>query len=70
MPEFRCNRMGASLVDRLKDPAKEAECTHFWTQVWVAEPTANVALKASLAYGFKVIEANNGRIIMTKEIGG
>jgi hypothetical protein len=69
-PEFRGSTKVLSLMSRVTQIAREAKCSHFWVQVFVGENTTERALRADLAYGFKVIEAHNGRIIMTKEIGG
>ena len=57
------------LLAAVRDEAKAAGCTHYWAQVWVADKTATRALRCDLAWGFQVVSADNGRIIMTKEIG-
>lgn len=47
-----------------------SEITHLWSQVWANAQNATQSLRAALAYGFQVQNAEGGRIILTKEIGG
>ena len=70
-PELR--RTGAALraFGQLRQRVSERpDCTHFWAQVQVADSGSSRALRWNLALGFQVIEANNNRIILTREIGG
>lgn len=70
VPHLRKGTRGLHLLNRVAEKAKEHGSTHLWTQVWVTNHGADRALRANLACGFKMIDAQNGRIIMTKPIGG
>jgi len=69
-PEFRKNKNALDLLNRVSKIGKERGCTHLWTQVWMNDKGRSRTMTAGLAYGFQMIEASNGRIIMTKEIEG
>lgn len=69
-PERRRTKHAWSLADRASARAKELGAQALWSKVWTGSKTADGALKANLAYGFKVIGAENGYIIMTKDLGG
>lgn len=69
-PAHRRHNHGSFLAKKVTKLALEAGCTRLWSQVGLGSFTANEALKANLAYGFIVREAQNGFIIMSKEIGG
>jgi GNAT superfamily N-acetyltransferase len=58
------------LADEVVDLARAQKCTQLWSQVWAGALNSTDALKASLAYGFRVIKAENGCIILGKYIGG
>lgn len=69
-PEKRKSFKFHELFCELGKRAKEAGCSQFWTQVWTNYADASKSLRLSLGLGFQVIEADNGRIILTREIGG
>lgn len=69
-PGDRRSGVGAALADRVAELAKEAGCTLLWSQVVTTTLNATESLKAVLAYGFKVQDAQNGVIVLTKDIGG
>lgn len=67
-PEDRKSGKGSELADRVTQIAKEQNCTLLWAQVWASALNATESLKAILAYGFIVQRAENGVIILTKDI--
>lgn len=67
-PEYRRGERGSELADRVTRIARESKCTHLWAQVWPHTLNATDSLKAVLAYGFQVTGAQNGAIILLKEI--
>lgn len=70
VPAKRQTRVAWVLADAVSKLAKDKGMTHLWSRVWCASRTADAALKANLAYGFQVMNAENGSIIMMKELGG
>jgi ribosomal protein S18 acetylase RimI-like enzyme len=69
-PECRRSGHGTELADVVAERARESGCTYLWSRVGLGSATAQEALKANLAYGFMVREAQNGFMIMSKDIGG
>lgn len=69
-PEHRRHNHGSFLAKKVTALAIEAGCTHLWSQVGLGSRTANDALKANLSFGFLVQGAQNGFIIMSKDITG
>lgn len=69
-PEFRRTGKGRELLQKLELIGKEHQCTRFWAQIWTNDSCCNQTLKASLGVGFKVVDANNNRMVLTKEIEG
>lgn len=69
-PEFRRSIKALELMNRITQIARENGCIYLWTQVWLNDKGASRAMRANLAYGFKMTEASNNRIIMLKEIEG
>jgi GNAT superfamily N-acetyltransferase len=67
-PEMRNRGYARMLADRAEDIAREAGASYLWSQVLVKALNATDSLKAILAYGFKVQGAENGCIILTKEL--
>lgn len=67
-PEFRKSRYAFRFLREVERIGRERECQLIWTQVWLSDAGASRALRANLACGFKMIQAEAGRIIMTKEI--
>jgi L-amino acid N-acyltransferase YncA len=67
-PEERKAGRASLLADQVTSLAKEQGATHLWSQVWVGALNATASLKAILAYGFTVQGAENGHIILTKEL--
>lgn len=68
-PEERGQRISFGIADEVASVAKSSGCTHLWAQVGLNTLNANESLRAALAYGFRVAEADKNRIIMIKEIG-
>jgi GNAT superfamily N-acetyltransferase len=68
-PVDRKSGRGSELADRVAEIARREGCT-LWSQVVSSMLNATESLKAVLAYGFKVTEAQNGCIILTKDITG
>ncbi len=68
-PHLRKQNKATELADRIADIGRDGGATHLWTQVVLATQCATESLKAVLAYGFEVQIAQNGVIILTKEIG-
>lgn len=67
-PDLRNKDIASRLGDQVVLKAKEAGCTHLWSQVSVLANGSTDALKATLAYGFKVSKAQEDRVILVKEI--
>jgi GNAT superfamily N-acetyltransferase len=68
-PEVRSHGHGKAIMSRVTQEAREKGCTHLWSQVGLGMLCANESLKANLGYGFVVQRAENGFIIMTKDLG-
>lgn len=68
-PEERGQKLSFKLTDEVAELCRALGCTHLWSQVGLSALNANDALRAALAYGFQVVEADKNRIIMIKEIG-
>lgn len=68
-PKFRQKNCGRELFSRVRAIAKENKMTHLWSRVWLGSLTADLALKANIAGGFKVHQAENNSIIMMQEVG-
>lgn len=67
-PEKRRERTAWKLADEVSVIAKKQRATHLWSKVWTGSLTAHAALKSNLAYGFRVHGAQDGYIIMMKEL--
>lgn len=70
LPHLRQKGLGRSLADRLKTLARERECNTLAAQVIPIAQGSTEALKAILAYGFRLVSAENGRIILRMDLGG
>ena len=70
IPEERLSGKGSELANRVTQIALDKGCKFLWSQVWVSMLNSTDSLLAILGYGFKLAEAANGRIILTKQIGG
>ena len=70
LPLFRKTGVAGVLLGKVTLRAKELGCTKVATQVWPSIKGADAALSAAIKYGFKLISADNRRILMIKEIGG
>ena len=69
-PEKRRGKKAWILVDKVvAEGRKNPDIKEIWAQVWPGEAN-DMSLKACLAYGFRVLDAQAGRIMLTKEIGG
>lgn len=67
-PDLRRGKYATNLADSVTLIAREAGCTHMWSEVGVVSRTSTEALYANLSYGFKVQRAENGFILMCKEV--
>lgn len=68
--EHRLQGKGLEIMNEVVSRAQAAGCNLLWSRVGLGMLCANESLKANLNYGFKVQQAENGYIIMTKDIGG
>lgn len=69
-PHARKSNLALSLANRVSAFARNEGCTELVTQVWPGTKGAEHAVRINIAYGFKMIGAENGRIIFKKELGG
>lgn len=69
-PGERKRGRGSELADLVAEIARREGCTLLWSQVVTATLNATDSLKAILAYGFRVQDAQNGVIVLTKDIKG
>lgn len=69
-PAYRQTGLGTCLLGIIAHAEQNSGCTDFWTQVWLNDACAANSLRAQLARGFKMLEAQGGRIILTRPIGG
>lgn len=69
-PEHRKSNLALSLANRVSAIAKEKGCTELLTQVWVGAVGSERAVRVNIAYGFKMIGADGGRILFRKDLGG
>ena len=69
-PVDRLSGRGSELADRVVEIARREGCTLLWAQVVTTTLNATESLKAILGYGFTVQEAQNGVIVLTKDITG
>lgn len=67
-PEVRHPAKTRELLNRVIQIAREAGATHLWSQVQTWTLNATDSLRACLAYGFQVQAAENGAIILIKEV--
>ena len=67
--EFRRSNLALSLANQVAHLAKEQGCNTLQTQVWVGSVGAERAVRTNIAYGFKMIAAQENRIIFQKDIG-
>lgn len=70
VPELRKLGAGTKALKRIEDIGRAHQATHVWAQVQLMDRGSNESLQAILAVGFKMIEAQNNRIVLTKEIEG
>jgi len=69
-PRARKSNLALSLANRVSALARDAGCSEIITQVWPGTKGAEHATRINIAYGFKMIGAENGRIIFSKALGG
>lgn len=69
-PEFREQRIAAQMADTVSEIARGRGCTDLHCQVWLGAKDPNLSLKVILAYGFKLIGAENNRILLSKSLLG
>lgn len=69
-PKERKSNLALHLANTVTLMAKKRGCSEIQTQVWVGTHGAERAMRVNLAYGFKMIAAEGGRIIMRKDIEG
>jgi len=69
-PHARGGRTAKRLADAVVEVAKGSGATFVWGKVIPGTNGAEHAMKTNLHYGFRLIGAENGKIIMLKEIGG
>lgn len=68
--EERGKRKGIKLLEELVVKAKDAGCTHITATVHLWDNGASNTLFAALKSGFKVAQAQNGSLLIVKDIGG
>lgn len=69
-PEDRRGRKAWALVDEVVETARQQRATLLVGYIWPNLPGAEGSMSAHLAYGFRLGSSENGKIIMTKDIGG
>lgn len=69
-PEKRGTRLAKNLADRVFEEAKRRGATKVWGMITPGTKGAEHALRTNMHYGFKVVSAQNGSIMMAKDIGG
>ena len=69
-PQFRKSNLALGLANQVSSLAREAGCSELRTQVWLGTKGSERAVRTNIAYGFKMIEANNNCILFSKELGG
>jgi len=67
-PEFRHKHYATELADCIVKEAQVKGCTEVLGSVHPSSKTADVSLKAQIAYGFKLHSVSNGAIILKKDI--
>ena len=67
-PEFRHKHYATELADCIIKEANEKGCIEVLGTVHPQSKTADVRLKAQMAYGFKLHSISNGAIILRKDI--
>jgi GNAT superfamily N-acetyltransferase len=60
--------LASQLADRVAEIGRDQGCNLLWSQVWAKALNASSSLRAILAYGFSVREAQGDCIILTKNI--
>lgn len=68
-PDQRREGKAKLLADKVCDLGRLAGCNELRAQVWVGSLNATDALKANLAYGFKVQSAEGNCILLSKSLG-
>lgn len=68
--ERRDEGLASGLADRVSDLARAKGCNTLFCSVIPGAGSSTLALLSILHYGFQVQSAENGRIILTKDIGG
>ena len=66
--ENRLKKMGTNLMDEISEIAKKEGCKFMTATITKFDSDATSSLRAALAYGFKLADANNGTILITKKI--
>lgn len=69
-PELRGTSLARRLADQVFSSARERGAKKVWAKVLPGIKGAEHALRTNLHYGFKLILAENGRILLMKEIEG
>lgn len=69
-PEKRKLGIASKLADQVSEIARGLGCTDLHAQVWTGAQDATLSLKVILAYGFRVVHAENNRIICMKSLRG
>lgn len=70
VPTERRSRRAWSLADEVCVIAKERGALRLIGFVWPDTVGASISIQAMLAYGFELVSAEGGRILMSKELGG
>lgn len=68
-PEVRKGQKGTNLLNKIREIGKTEGCSHVWAQVWLSDFNCNETLGTMLRREFRLTEAHNNRIILTREIG-
>lgn len=68
-PEHRGNKHGVGLMDRLSVIAGERSCKNLVCEIWANDRGAARTLSCVIGFGFQVVSAEGGRIILGKVIG-
>lgn len=67
-PEDRRKGVASAMTDLCKEYAKEAGCTHLYSQIGISTEGAMQSLAMHLAYGARVAEARNDVLVMEYKI--
>ena len=67
-PEYRGYKTFRRMADEVSSIGRENGCEKILCQVWLNTDIATLSARSILAYGCKIINAHNGRILFEKEL--